>query len=108
VTGFEKVCGLLNRIKWWAGRDLNPRRRESTDLQSVAFDRSATCPVGRCGEPGLPAGRITMQDRIRITSESARFTRGRIAADWRTLFAAGRPRKSVHGWKWQAGAKYAS
>ena len=32
------------RIKWWRGKDLNFRRPKSTDLQSVAFDRSATPP----------------------------------------------------------------
>ena len=28
----------------WGGKDLNLRRPEPTDLQSVAFDRSATSP----------------------------------------------------------------
>ena len=31
--------------KWWRGMDSNHRRRKSTDLQSVAFDRSATPPL---------------------------------------------------------------
>jgi len=30
--------------KWWRGKDSNLRRHKSTDLQSVAFDRSATPP----------------------------------------------------------------
>ena len=31
-------------LEWWRGKDLNFRRPKSTDLQSVAFDRSATPP----------------------------------------------------------------
>ena len=33
------------KLKWWRGMDSNHRRRSSTDLQSVAFDRSATPPI---------------------------------------------------------------
>ncbi len=32
-------------FNWWRGKDSNLRRRKSTDLQSVAFDRSATPPL---------------------------------------------------------------
>src|SRR6185437_5653800 len=31
--------------RWWRGKDSNLRRRTSADLQSAAFDRSATPPA---------------------------------------------------------------
>ncbi len=37
--------GLQRLPKWWAGMDSNHRSPETTDLQSVAFDRSATYPL---------------------------------------------------------------
>jgi hypothetical protein len=32
------------RLRYWAGRDSNPRRYKPSDLQSDAIGRSATCP----------------------------------------------------------------
>ena len=40
-----KTYLINNEINWWRGKDSNLRRRKSTDLQSVAFDRSATPPL---------------------------------------------------------------
>ena len=46
---------------WWAGVDSNHRRRKSTDLQSVAFGRSATYPNG--------AGDRNRTNNLLITSQ---------------------------------------
>ena len=34
----------IENTEWWRGKDSNSRRLPSTDLQSAAFDRSATPP----------------------------------------------------------------
>ena len=40
-----KTYLITTNFNWWRGKDSNLRRRKSTDLQSVAFDRSATPPL---------------------------------------------------------------
>src|SRR5206468_4874924 len=40
----RQVFWPLTYTRNWAGRDSNPRRRTSSDLQSDAFGHSATCP----------------------------------------------------------------
>ena len=46
-----------SNLRWWAGRDSNPRRREPTDLQSAPFGRLGTCPSGRPEASGTRPGR---------------------------------------------------
>lgn len=41
---------LSTRKRWWAGLDLNQRRREPANLQSAPFDHSGTYPFFACGE----------------------------------------------------------
>ena len=43
-TPIKGVC----KFKWWRGKDSNLRTRKRADLQSAAFDRSATPPHGDC------------------------------------------------------------
>ena len=45
INSQTKTYFTNNEINWWRGKDSNLRRRKSTDLQSVAFDRSATPPL---------------------------------------------------------------
>src|SRR5579871_3881921 len=51
-SSFRKLLGR----GWWRGKDSNLRRPKSADLQSAAFDRSATPPLAfrqRPGDKGL-------------------------------------------------------
>ena len=71
----SKVQNRKSEIRWWTGEGSNLRRPHgSADLQSAAFDRSATCPVlcspdARCGRnllrstPTLP--RLSRVVRVR-------------------------------------------
>ena len=67
---------------WWRGLDSNQRRHTSTDLQSVAFDRSATPPgvllralvkagVKLCSRTALPEYRVSVFGRACFHSDSA-------------------------------------
>ena len=49
-------------IKWWRGQDSNLRRRTSADLQSAAFDRSAT-------PPQVPGSGAVIRDRTQSVNE---------------------------------------
>ena len=48
----SRLAGAVSftRKKWWAGLDLNQRRREPANLQSAPFDHSGTYPFFACGE----------------------------------------------------------
>ena len=39
----------FNGINWWTGLDSNQRTENRADLQSAAFNHSATCPHLRAG-----------------------------------------------------------
>ena len=44
TLSFKYIHILQMKYALWAGRDSNPRRPKSTDLQSAAIDHSATYP----------------------------------------------------------------
>ena len=41
------------RVEWWRGEDSNLRSHKATDLQSAAFDRSATSPFKSRLQPAV-------------------------------------------------------
>ncbi len=52
---------IYHKSFWWAEMDSNHRRRKSTDLQSVAFGRSAIYPSGAGGRNRTNNRLITSQ-----------------------------------------------
>src|SRR6185312_12148582 len=50
------------RRSWWRGKDSNLRRPKSADLQSAAFDRSATPPLASSSAPGVRDGVQAVND----------------------------------------------
>src|SRR5436309_12102061 len=80
LSHFRPQRGLINFVfefrRWWTGEDSNLRRPHGpADLQSAAFDRSATCPELQSQEAGRQAPCVDM-DASR-TWQSYRFDRGR-------------------------------
>src|SRR5580692_813131 len=50
----------MNQNLWWTGKDSNLRNSQGvTDLQSVGFNHSPTCPLGRI----CPAANVTTEER---------------------------------------------
>ena len=48
LEGWGFTIKLHPQSHWWKGKDSNFRRLTSTDLQSVAFNHSATLPTQYC------------------------------------------------------------
>jgi hypothetical protein len=60
----RKRLALPEKGQWWTGLDSNQRTETRADLQSAAFNHSATCPVPYAVEICCPAALEAAQWRM--------------------------------------------